>query len=413
MSFYRRLKESVYIFGEKLISFGDELFYIYFFKSTLFSRIFSQRIGISIGNLGRLFRDLFRIPVDMARGKNWNILYVGQRDGDRREIENLFFHDEEIDWQENGRASIWNLSKKIDQWLVEGNDLVITELSCILPSFTTKRIKFRILPWISQIVKLPDEIDELIAGSKKASKRNRINKLIRDGYSLKLSIDIKEFEYFYHELYVPNIRRRFGIRAVIMSYEGLYRWFKLGGLCLVMQNDNPVAGSVFVKKEGTYYVIVNGGLEATFDENVNLILYWFNLKNAFNLAAKDIDFGGSRPWLSDGVYEHKRRWGSGLRGIKHMPLHYVWNYYVNDLSVDQIDLINKIGLISRRKGKFYQIILTPKISLSQHDQNNQWGSEPSASGLHGLMIFNDDAKMGNQPNIVVARELDEREPFHQ
>lgn len=391
MSLYHRLKESFYLFGEKLVSFGDKLFYTYFKRSSSSGQYFAQKAGMFIGNVGWVFRDIFRLSVYKARGQDWAIIYVGNGK-ERQEIEHLFFPDQNAEWQEDSPVHIWSLGRKIKEWLAEGNNFVITEISRTLPSFSQTKYNFTLPHWVSQVIKLPQKVETLLEGPNLASKRKQINKLIREGYGFKLSKDPEDLTYFYNEIYAPNIQRSFGFRAHIMTRQDLYNWFAMGGLRFVLEQGNPVAASIYVKTGDSYLIVMSGVLEIAIKKNVKSLLHWADLTCASELGATEVDFGGSRPWVSDGVFEYKRRWDAYVKEVIYEPIHSNWHFYANELTAQQLDFINQAGFITKYKGRFFNAFLFQDESVFHSEQLEQMVNSAHEAGLQGVLAFTPNMK---------------------
>lgn len=384
-----RVKESFYLFGEKLVSYGDSLFYSYLEGPMSFSQSFKQKAGLFLGDFGCLIHDTFRLSVYKAQGQDWKIVYVGDQK-ERPEIEHLFFSGQEIKWEQIEQVSILSLGKKIKEWLMEGNDFVITQLCRSFPSYIRTRYNFKIPLWVNQVIKLPKQIETLLGNPNLATKRKQVNKLTREGYTFKLSKDPDDLAYFYNELYSPNVQKSYGTRAKKVSLDDLYVWLAQGGLLFIMDNDKPVAGSIFIKIGDSYVIVLSGVLDEVLKKNVKSLLHWTDITCAAQQGASEVDFGGSRPWTSDGVFEYKRRWEAHVRNYE--PIHDNWHFYSDGLSFEKMKFINQIGFITKFHGKFYNTVINyDKSSLSQ-DGLEQLADTAKRAGLHGTILYSPFSK---------------------
>jgi hypothetical protein len=135
------------------------------------------------------------------------------------------------------------------------------------------------------------------------------------GLEYRLSSDLQEFDYFYHRMFVPHIKKRFGELAAIDSYDDMKRFFLKAQLLFVTKGSEALAGALFLVEDGTLVFRRTGvldGDESHVDGGAQLALYLFQLKyaNEHNLRAVDTMMSG--PFLNDGVYVNKREWGAAV-----------------------------------------------------------------------------------------------------
>ncbi len=140
----------------------------------------AQGIARYVGDVSWLLRDFPRLSAYKLAGENWTVIFVGGETG-MREICHLFFEDE-VDRQGLGRIALWKLSAQTRQWLAEGVDLVICELSRIHPNRPEAPITFDVPTWINQVLTIPEPVESLISGKKFATERHRLNKAKRLGF---------------------------------------------------------------------------------------------------------------------------------------------------------------------------------------------------------------------------------------
>ncbi len=95
--------------------------------------------------------------------------------------------------------------------------------------------------WVGTRLPVPADPERHARGSK--SLRNDMRKAARNGLTCRISRDESAFDAFYHGMYVPYARARFGAESVVSGIHRLRRVFRAGGLVLVEREATPLAAA--------------------------------------------------------------------------------------------------------------------------------------------------------------------------
>jgi len=349
-----------------------------------------------IGDTAWLLHSFPRLSAHRLVGSRWTIVFVGADQG-LLDLCHLFFPDEEAHVEKIGRTALWRLSEQARQWLAEGTDLVVCELSCIQPHRPQAPISFAVPVWVNQSLDLPEPLESLIAGKMFATERHRLNKARRNGFSYRWSKSKTDFDQFHYHMYLPYVKARHGERALVGRYEDQWRrWFARGGLVLVTQYDEPVAGVLCYTADVTCLDVERGVLAADpqlFKQGIETMITWYAMNWAHDCGAKTYDMGASLACCSNGSFPSKRRWGSHV--IRARKVYPSWTFLARNLPPSLWERINELGFISEIDGKFYRTLLT-----SDKDAMDQAGIDDelvaaAKYGLDGLAII----PMDSQPII--------------
>jgi hypothetical protein len=394
MQFFRQTKAWLYSLFDWLIRLGDSWLYAVPSISWPTGRTVVRPIARFLGDSGWLLRDLFRLSAYKATGQSWTVVFVG-RDKERLMVQHLLFPDQEVEWCEIGRLAQWSLPSQSEKWLSEGVDLVICELSRIFPLSPRTAYKLSVPTLIRQVVAVPEKVETLIAGGKMLNIRNRLNRAQKNGFGYTFSRSPADYDYFYHRMYAPYIGARHKSRARIAAHDGYMRQaFHRGGLLLVTQNGRAVAGALLQTRGDTCYQVEIGVLDADdrllIDHHVNVLTYWYNLLWASSQGARNVDFGGSRSWNSNGVLRFKAQWKARVTSFE--SAHNAWHVYARKLSPALQDRINKIGFITELKGGFYSVLVHPDASPPDDAALRQMLADAARQGLKGLVVLTPNRK---------------------
>ena len=136
--------------------------------------------------------------------------------------------------------------------------------------------------------------------------RNKeLNKLKK--YSYEIKNDDESLKFFYDRMYAPYINKKFGSAD---DFIYLKKSLRKGELIFTKQNDEYVSGALCEIHNDTYYCQKNGVADEKYvKEGALLATYYFPILRAIELDKTIVDFGLSKPFLTDGVLWHKNLWG--------------------------------------------------------------------------------------------------------
>jgi len=335
-----------------------------------------------IGNMSFYIRHLPRIDVYQLKGEQWSILFLGRKT-EIPEFSQLFFSQNTINVSHLGRVPVWNIPRKLSSWFDGGIDLVIYETACLDRFNPQTPIWFTTPTWVNQKLILPEDINNLIAGKRFATTRNRINKAKRNGFSYRFSQSVADFDYFYNNMYLPYVKTRHGDLAVLAQYQDQRtRWFEQGGLLLVTYRNEPVAGVLCYIAGDTCFDIERGVLQADpkfFKMGIDTLITWYGLNWAYQQGAKFFNMGGSHARLNCGTFNSKRRWGASV--IQRQRIYANWHFVAQNLTPYQQDFINNIGFIMEIGKQFYTVVINDEHELKAKL------SQSSALGISGVAFI--------------------------
>lgn len=203
---------------------------------------------------------------------------------------------------------IWFLPQKIKH-LISSDAQVFVEINRTLKPLIPPG-GLLTFPWIRQKVSL-NSVDHMERKRKiEASWGRKVRKF---DYRCQMTSDKKMVQKFYEDLYLPYVTTKFENACHARALSELQTAARSGFLLQVFAQDLWVSGVVcrlekdgicalaFGHLPGNRYDLRRGALSAA---------YYFIFKWAEEHSVQKVDLLRSRPNTSDGVYEHKRRWGA-------------------------------------------------------------------------------------------------------
>jgi hypothetical protein len=216
--------------------------------------------------------------------------------------------------EELGSSTIWTLSQRLAE--LRGRcDLAIAWLDCENARRILGNDHLLLPSWVGLRRTIPEQ--PMNFGKLSDSIRSSLRILRRENLRAVISRDPDDVPHFRERYHLPTMQRRHGDAAVVHSLarlrathrEGFLLWIerageRIGG-CLVHHRDGVLRLSALGVRDGDPRWTALGGQFA---------IYYFTCTQARELGASVVDFGGSWPFLRDGVFRFKRNWRSELTG---------------------------------------------------------------------------------------------------
>jgi len=193
-------------------------------------------------------------------------------------------------------------------------DLVVVGANRLLRKLYAKH-GFLIIPkWIELFLPV-DEAPYTRLYSKGRQTRKYFKWMIKKaedaGFECEAVTDTEWLDTFYNDMYRPYALERFGNFAVVHKHKKIKRAFERGIGIAAKRNGEPVAGTIVYRKGNLMripHVGVLGGDLSIVREGAAFAMDYYAVQMAYITGCKKVDFGHSRPFLSDGTLQYKLNW---------------------------------------------------------------------------------------------------------
>lgn len=202
-----------------------------------------------------------------------------------------------------------------------GADVVVVGANLLLGKLFAGR-GFHMAPkWLCPVMRThgehPDAIISRLGKSARSDVRRNLNRANESDFSYEVTTDRSWFDTFYSHMYKPYAEHRHGNVLQLDSYGRVRRAFAKGAGIVLKQHGEVVGGSIFYMQGKTmrnpYMGILNGD-ESVVRAGASQILYYYVMLMAHAEGCDAMNFGSSRPFLSDGVLKFKMKWGMDVVG---------------------------------------------------------------------------------------------------
>jgi folate-dependent phosphoribosylglycinamide formyltransferase PurN len=205
-------------------------------------------------------------------------------------------------------------------------DLIFINCDNFFSSFLA-RYGFLLIPeWISFKLNLFKTDSKSWKSKKSKSLKDDLRKIRQQKYSYEITRDPKKFEYFFQQMYLPYIQKRFRESTVFLTRFNLMKLiFEKGTLLLVKRGNEYVSGIIIVLHKKTAKVHSLGVKEGKFEyvrQGALAAIYYFSILWAEKNGYKWLDFGESSSFLNDGVLRYKKKWSLEIERSKYFRSNY-------------------------------------------------------------------------------------------
>lgn len=324
-----------------------------------------------------------------------SMLYFGN--GSNRPFLLQLFFGGHCESRDLGAFNVWRASS-CSRHRAESADLVVFDMPWPWEVDFTDDVNVVEVPaWVRQSVKLPRDKDAFLRGLHRSVRGEQLRKIRKYGLSARLTRDVADIRRFYRTMLVPYVERRFGAAAVVVPEDHAVDCARRGALLQVVHENRVIAGSVLCETNGSLQSLWTGfdtaGVKAM--DGATAALFYFLIEHAFAHGITTVDYCGSRPLLSDGVFETKRRWGAAI--------HDDWSLESLLLRINRLTpavecLLGRSPWITRQDGKLIGKIFV-RDALQTRDDLDRKALKLASHGLDGLHIY---ALRGTDPSLARA-----------
>jgi hypothetical protein len=211
------------------------------------------------------------------------------------------------------RLFFWEIREHIKRRDLE-KDVVIINVNKVLFRHLRAEGYLRIPDCVKSVLMLPGTFEE-VKGNLRGSALRKVRQVSAKEYTCAVLHEEPALQHFYHEMYVPYLRKRFGGLADIDSYYKARRIFRTGFLVAVRKGNDYLSGAICRIREDAFIfelVGIEKGDLPLLREGALDALYYYCILLAIEKKCAMINFGLSRPFLNDGLVIYKRKWGTVL-----------------------------------------------------------------------------------------------------
>ena len=201
------------------------------------------------------------------------------------------------------------------KWICEYRnsvDLIVIDVELLFSNLLPKREFLGIPQWLKQKFSVPDTWEDVWNSFRKNTKKE-LRRILKYGFTYKMTRSERDFKIFYHQMYAPYIKKRFGDEAVVVSERKFLRQCSKGELMMLSRDGKVILGTLLLSFAGRLATIWGGVSDKVAPNMLKgafSALDYFIILHGYERGCHTISFGLSRPLLNDGCFRYKRKWGT-------------------------------------------------------------------------------------------------------
>ena len=207
--------------------------------------------------------------------------------------------------------SVWKKNVKNQKKTDSSADALLLKSDTFYQTYFEKK-GFIIIPeFVSFHLPVKNDIESIIRKTP-SDIREDIIQAKKTGYTYEIRNDEKSFSLFYYQMYYPYIKWRHQESKKIASYATIRHLAGQGAeILFIKHHSNIIFGGMFLKNNNKIETHYAGLMEGKFNHLHNGVMalsYYYLIKIAKEYGCDLIDFGTASSFISDGLYQYKKKW---------------------------------------------------------------------------------------------------------
>jgi hypothetical protein len=284
-----------------------------------------------------------------ASGSSVNALYVGS--GINRDFLIRLVMDDSEERHQQRLASYRHVPHVVRGASRDGSDdarphVLLTDLPALWSMLTPRTAQYRFPAWVRQELILPRADERWLLP--RAVEREAARLVRRHGYTVDFVTDAAVVLRFFHELYGPYVRTRFGTEGVVVTEEEFVRRARRCTLARLHCRGDWMAGMLLESSPTAMRFGWFGAKGAAPPPGASEVLDVACIRHARAAGVRRVHLGHSRPCLTDGVVRYKAKFGARLCSVRYPQA--VLGIAVSGERQALFDRLNSRQLITIRDG---------------------------------------------------------------
>ncbi len=340
--------------------------------------------------LWRVLRLASRHPIRRLTGQTHagsrGVLLMGGSDPALEYMPGLFFADEpEVALLE--RVPLLRLGRRLRELRGQA-DLTCARVDGWAAPYGFDQAFLRVPEWIRSSMPVPGNDAGLRRGNN--SLRQDLRLIRKHGYVTEASHADADLEDFYQRMFRTHTLARHGSVSYLRTLAELRPLFRRGAL-LWIKAENVRVGGVLCSRAGERMVMAaNGVLPGAGDwlrKGVLAATYAAAIEHARAEGCTRLDFGGTRPSVSDSLLRYKRKWGAELdrKTANHHLLLTAWNSNLPSI----VAMLRRTPLLFRRSSMLCVVTAEDACepeALTLDGIDETWLARAGAAGGSGGLV---------------------------
>jgi hypothetical protein len=292
-----------------------------------------------------------------------------------------------------GTIPFWNLDR-----LAGEEDLLIVEAPTFLSRNWSRRRSLILPSFVMQALDLRGGWERVQDRFRREARKNDLRMVRIHDYQYEMTRDVARLDLYYERIYQPSVVKRYGERTSMMTRRNAMQYLRHGFLFLVRKGSTVVSGSLCHRVGKVLHYDSAGVWEA--DEQlfrdgaqgaaIHAMIHWGSTH-----GFRELNFGGTEPLLSSGLFQYKRKWGSVVEVPKWLKRR-VWVRFirVNEVLVKMLE--RNIFIVEGSGSRLFGLLFDGELPASDRKQLVRRFQTP---GISGLLLRVPDDLLGSAEDL--------------
>lgn len=307
--------------------------------------------------------------------------------------------------QHLGRIPLWRYNELAN---LPSSDIIIIHAAQHLIHKLPRQNAIVLPPYVHHILDVRGDWQDVLCRFHKSVRKNELRWIRKYGYEYDVSYDRQDFETFYHQMYMPTMDDRHGELSKPVSIGEAYQYFRHGCLFRVMLAREWVSGGVCHPMLKTLSFDIMGVKNADvrlIRQGVTSTLYYATIHWANRHGYEAVNFLGTGPYLEEGHFQHKRKWGATISVPPHLHRQLWIKVRRITPAVSQFLKENPLIVVDK-DGKLHGLIVVDDPHNIPAETRNEWERRYVTPGLSSLLIrsvsyFAKEPSNANSQDLVI------------
>lgn len=287
-------------------------------EESMHQRKINMKYFRAVGILKKLYWmlkfDVWSISSKLHPDENIKVIFVSKgNEIDKNYYRSLIFTD---NYDENYLGKVWVWSLIYYFWRFrKSHDLIIVKTKMQICNLFRSKKRFVIPSWISCEIDLGSDLKS--QSISKHTFKNNVRKIKKSNFGYTITKDPLDFNFFYHNMYLPYLSNRHGNLGLEFSLEGMKKSFESGELLMIKDGEEVIAGVLidYIIMNGIPRTTLLGVLDGDFhyvEKGALIAISYYTIEYLRKRNYKKLGLGGARPFINDGLLNQKLSWGADI-----------------------------------------------------------------------------------------------------
>lgn len=371
---------------------------------------FVQRVVIPRMHEAKEFSRLLvrpRLPVyrleGQAHGSSLTVTYIGLAFA-KSFLKSILFSEDPVE-QQVGQIPFWRHDEIANS---SSSDIVIVHTAEHVIGKLPRQSAIVLPHYVHHILDVRGDWQDVRLRFHRSVRRNELRLVRKYDYKYDVSHDRQDFETFYDQMYVPTMDDRHDELSTPLSMDEAYQYFRHGYLFRVTREGNWVAGGVCHPILETLSFDVMGVRDADVGlirEGAASTLYYAVSHWANQQGYEAVNFLGTGPYLENGNFQYKRKWGTTISVPPHLHRQ-IWIRVRRITPAVSKFLKENPLIVVDEDGKLNGLVMVDDPQSVSAATREEWEKLYATPGLSSLMVCSPRSFVGEvstrwQPDLVI------------